>query len=322
MSAAPHSTQSLDARLLGASRAIQRIKELCRRVANTRATVLISGETGVGKEVVASTIHRSSSRRDKPMLVFNCHGVPESLLESELFGHERGAFSGAIQARSGLFERAHGSTLLLDEVGDVPLAAQAKLLRILQEKRFERLGGSATHEIDVRVIAVTRYDLRSLVARGKFREDLYYRLNVFPIHVAPLRERREDISALATHFLQETARRNRSRQASLSDQAMTLLISFDWPGNVRELQSVIERATLLSMGGLIDERHLPPEVVRGFSPPREGEKVNSLRYAQRLIIQRTLHEHTWDFAKAAQSIGVTVHVLRQLMATLGIRRGD
>ncbi|RMF84623.1 MAG: hypothetical protein D6744_02750 [Planctomycetota bacterium] len=322
MSAAPHSMQSPDARLLGSSRAMERVRELCRRVAPTRTTVLISGETGVGKEVVAATIHRMSSRRDKPMLVFNCHGVPESLLESELFGHERGAFSGAIHARSGLFERAHGSSLLLDEIGDVPLAAQAKLLRILQERRFERLGGTATHEADVRIIAVTRYDLRSLVARGKFREDLYYRLNVFPIHVAPLRERREDIPSLATHFLRETARRHRSRQATLSDQAMTLLISFHWPGNVRELQSVIERASLLAAGGVIDERHLPPEIVRGFSPPREGEKVTSLRYAQRLIVQRALHEHAWNFPAAAGSIGVSVHVLRQLIASLGIRRDE
>jgi len=256
------------------------------------------------------------------MLVFNCHGVPEALLESELFGHERGAFTGAIHARSGLFERAHGSTLLLDEVGDIPAPAQAKLLRILQERCFTRLGGNAMHETDVRIIATTQHDLRQMVAQNKFREDLFYRLNVFPLHVPTLAERREDIPALAIHFLQAAARQHRARQPEMSEAAMTLLVSFDWPGNARQLQSVIERALLLAGGESIDEQHLPPEIVRGFAPPREGETVTSLSYAQRLIVARALHENSWDFSKAANHIGVSVHVLRQLIGTLAIRRTD
>ncbi|MFQ5807679.1 MAG: sigma-54 interaction domain-containing protein, partial [Phycisphaerae bacterium] len=302
--------------IIGSSRAMQRVFDLCRRVAPTRSTVLIIGETGTGKEVIARHIHRHGPRRDKPMLVFTCHGVPETLLESELFGHERGAFTGAIHARSGLFERSHGSSLLLDEVGDIPPPAQAKLLRILQERRFTRLGGTATHESDVRVIATTQHDLRALVLRGQFREDLFYRLNVFPIHTPALRQRREDIAPLAIHFLEAAARHNRCRQSGFSDQALALLISYHWPGNVRQLQSLIERALLLSAGEQITEAHLPGEVVGGFVPPQEGETVTSLAYAQRLLVTRALHENSWSFAKAAGQLGISVHVLRQMIAKL------
>lgn len=306
--------------LIGASRTMAHLVDLCNRVGPTRSTVLITGETGVGKELVARYIHRHSPRRDKPMVVFDCHGVPETLLESELFGHERGAFTGAIQSRSGLFERANGSTLLLDEVGEIPLPAQAKLLRILQDRKFQRLGGTATFESDVRIIATTRHDLRSMVQHGKFREDLLYRLNVFPVHVPPLRERREDIARLATHLLESIARHNRCRQAGISDAAMALLISFRWPGNVRQLQSVLERALLLSLGETITEVHLPPEIVSGFIPPQQGESASSLTYAQRLLVLRALHETAWNYSKAALQLGVSVHVLRQLMATLQIHR--
>ena len=301
---------------------MQRVLDLCRRVASTRSTVLITGETGTGKEVIARHIHRHSPRRDKPMLVFNCHGVPEQLLESELFGHERGAFTGAIRARSGLFERSHGSTLLLDEVGNIPLRAQAKLLRILQERRFTRLGGTATHESDVRVIATSQHDLRAMVLRGQLREDLFYRLNVFPIHMPALRQRREDIASLATHLLESAARHNRCRQSGFTDQAMALLISYHWPGNVRQLQSLIERGLLLSAGEPITERHLPPEVVGGFVPPQNGETATSLTYAQRLLLARALHENRWSFAKAAGQLGISVHVLRQMIAKLQIHRSD
>lgn len=299
---------------------MQRVLDLSRRVAPTHATVLIAGETGTGKEVVSRYIHRHSPRRDRPMLVFNCHGVPATLLESELFGHERGAFTGAIHARSGLFERSNGSSLLLDEVGDIPLPAQAKLLRVLQERRFTRIGGTATLASDVRVIATTQRDLRAMVVRGRFREDLFYRLNVFPIRMPALRERREDIASLAVHFLESAARQNRCRQSGISDQALALLISYHWPGNVRQLQSVIERALLLAAGQTIDEGLLPSEIVGGFVPPAVGETVTSLAYAQRLLIARALHEKRWNFAKAAGQLGVSVHVLRQMIAKLNIRR--
>ncbi len=308
--------------LLGRSRAVQHVLELSRRVAPTRSSVLITGETGVGKELVARYVHRHSPRRDKPMVVFNCHNVPDTLLESELFGYERGAFTGAIQSRSGLFERANGSTLLLDEVGDVPRPAQAKLLRLLQEKRYSRLGGTAVFETDVRIIATTRYDLRSLVQHGRFREDLLYRVNVFPIHVPPLRDRREDIPALAVHFLEMAARHNRSRQSGISDQAMALLVSYHWPGNARQLQSVIERALLLSAGKQVTERDLPCEVVGELVPPCDGETASSLTYVQRLMVARALHETSWNFARASERLGVSIHVLRQLVAALNIRRSD
>lgn len=308
--------------IVGPSRAMQRVFDLARRVAGTRSTVLITGETGSGKELAARYVHRHSPRRDKPMLVFNCHGVPETLLESELFGHERGAFTGAIQARSGLFERSDGGTLLLDELGDIPQPAQAKLLRVLQERRFTRLGGTATHESDVRIIATTRSDLRALSQRGRFREDLFYRVNVFPIHMPALRERREDIATLALHFLESIARRDRCRQSGITDQAITLLIGYHWPGNSRQLQSTIERALLLSAGEPIDTPHLPPEIVGGFVPPGEGESATSLAYAQRLIVARALYEHRWNHAKAAAQLGISPHVLRQMVARFGLRRAE
>ena len=306
--------------VIGDSRALRRALDLCQRVAPTCATVLITGETGTGKELIAQLIHRQSPRRDKPIVVFNCQGVPETLLESELFGHERGAFTGALRARSGVFERSNGTTLLIDEVGDIPRAAQAKLLRILQERRSTRLGGTAPYAVDVRVITTTQHDLRAMVQRGQFREDLFYRLNVFPIHVPPLRARREDIRPLAAHLLETIARQNRSRQSGFTDEALALLISHEWRGNARELRAIIERALLLSAGEPIAAEHLPAEFVGGFMPPAPGESVTSLAYAQRLMVARVLFETKWDLAKAAPQLGVSTHVLRQMIARLGLRR--
>jgi transcriptional regulator with GAF, ATPase, and Fis domain len=307
-------------RLIGASGAQQRVLELCARVAPARATVLIMGETGTGKELVAQLIHQQSPRRDRPLIACHCAAVPEGLLESELFGHERGAFTGAAAPRAGLFERAHGGALLLDEVGDIPRAAQAKLLRVLQERRFQRLGAAYSQESDVRIIATTRHDLLARARRGQFREDLYYRLNVFPIHVPPLRERREDILPLARYFLESAARRNRCRQSGISEVAQALLVSFHWPGNVRQLQAVIERGLLLSQGQTLTEQVLPAEVVAGFVPPAHGESASSLAYAQRLMVARALHEHHWNHALAAADLGISVHVLRQMVARYGLRR--
>jgi transcriptional regulator with GAF, ATPase, and Fis domain len=309
-----------DLKLISTSRAWQHVLELCARVAPTRATVLVTGETGTGKELVARLVHRLSPRRDHPMVACHCAAVPETLLESELFGHERGAFTGATQPRAGLFERAHAGTLLLDEVGDIPLLAQAKLLRVIQERRFSRLGATYSRESDVRIVTTTRHDLLVMARRGHFREDLFYRLSVFPIHVPPLRERREDIAALATHFLHAAARQNRCRQSGFSDTAMALLISYRWPGNVRELQFTIERALLLSQGERITERQLPADVVGGFVAPRAGESASSLAYAQRLMVARALHENHWNYARAAAQLGVSGHVLRQLVARFQLRR--
>ncbi len=308
--------------LIGTSRVVRHVLDLCARVAPSRATVLLTGETGTGKELFARLIHKQSPRRDHPLVACHCAAIPDTLLESELFGHERGAFTGALNPRAGLFERAHGGTLLLDEVGDIPLPAQAKLLRVIQERRFSRLGATYSRESDVRIIATTRRDLLVMARRGQCREDLFYRLNVFPIHVPPLRERREDIAALATHFLEASARRNRCRPSGIGDAAMALLISYHWPGNVRQLQFTIERALLLSQGEPITERCLPPEIVGGFVPPREGESASSLAYAQRLMIARALHEHRWNFAAAATQLGVSVYALRQMAARANLRRSS
>jgi Nif-specific regulatory protein len=306
--------------LTGASREVTALLDLCKRVAGTRSTVLITGETGVGKEVVARQIHGLSPRRDKPLVVLDCHGVPATLIESELFGHTRGAFTGAVQSRIGVFERAHGATLLLDEVGEIPLAVQAKLLRILQERSFQRLGSNATFESDVRILATTHHDLRSLVAKGRFREDLFYRLNVFPIHVPPLRQRREDIAPLAQLLVESIARQNRSRQSGIESLALAALVSYHWPGNVRQLQSVLERSLLFTLGAEIRLENLPPEVTEGFIHPEQGETASSLTYAQRLIITRALCEANWNHGKAAAQLGVSTGALRQMMATLLVQR--
>ncbi len=306
--------------LIGSSRAWLRAIDLCGRVANTRATVLLTGETGTGKDALARYIHRLSPRRERPMIVCNCSACPAELLESELFGHERGAFTGAIHSRAGLFERADQSTLLLDEVGDIAQVAQAKLLRVIQERRFSRIGAAYTQESDVRIVATTHADLRKLMERGRFREDLFYRLNVFPIHVPPLRERREDIPNLATHLLGVIARRNRARQSGMTEEALALLVSFHWPGNVRQLQSVLERALLLSMGEPIARDHLPSEITAGWIPPEDGETMTSLTYAHRLMVARSLYEARWDYSKAAGQLGVSVHILRQLANRFQLKR--
>lgn len=306
--------------ILGSSRAMQHTLELCERVARSRTTVLVTGETGTGKELIARQVHRHSPRRDHPIVVCHCAACPETLLESELFGHERGAFTGATKPRPGLFERANGGTLLLDEVGDIPLGAQAKLLRVIQERRFSRLGATFSLESDVRIIATTNHDLLKLAQQARFREDLFYRLNVFPIHVPPLRQRREDIATLASYFLKTAAQRNRCRESGFTDLAMALLISYDWPGNVRQLQSVVERALLLSQGQPIRPDVLPAEITEGFVPPEGDETPTSLAYAQRLMVARALHENRWNFTDAAQQLGVTPHVLRQLIAKHGLRR--
>jgi transcriptional regulator with GAF, ATPase, and Fis domain len=226
--------------------------------------VLIQGETGTGKEVVARAIHQASSAREGPMVAINCAALPETLLESELFGHEKGAFTSAVSQRKGRFELADGGTLFLDEVGDIPATMQAKLLRVLQERRFERVGGTQSIEVDVRVIAATNRSLQKLVKDGKFREDLYYRLNVVRIDLPPLRERPEDIPLLATHFAAKYARPGEQAK-HLDPEAMELLLRYDWPGNIRQLENAIERASVTSRDGVIRAENLPAEVV---SPPK------------------------------------------------------
>ena len=234
--------------LLGRSDAMRSVFEAIGKVAKTGSTVLITGETGTGKELVARAIHRASDRADKPLVLVNCAAIPANLIESEFFGHERGAFTGALTRREGRFSMAHGGTIFLDEIGELPLELQAKLLRVLQEGEFTPLGAARTLKVDVRVIAATNRDLKQMAADGKFREDLYFRLHVFPIHIPPLRERGRDIEHLAAAFTQRFGRRMGKRIGSLSAEQLQLLRAYDWPGNVRELQNVIERAIILASG--------------------------------------------------------------------------
>ena len=238
--------------LVGQSYALRQIVGQIDLVAPTEASVLILGETGTGKELVAREIHRRSRRRDKPLVRVNCSSIPKELFESEFFGHVRGSFTGAIKDRAGRFERAHGGTLFLQEIGDVPLELQSKLLRVLQERRYERVGDDRTRHADVRIIAATNRDLKQAVAAGRFREDLYYRLNVFPIQVAPLRQRMGDIPLLAKHFIELSARQLKCAKPRLTRAAVAKLENYVWPGNVRELRNIIERAVILARGEALD----------------------------------------------------------------------
>ena len=228
---------------------MQEIFSTITRVAPTRATVLLAGESGVGKDLIARAIHFHSPRRDRPFVKINCTALPENLMESELFGYDKGAFTGAAQTKPGKFEQADSGTVLLDEIGDVPASIQVKLLRVLQEREIERLGSNKTLHIDVRVIAATNSDLRAALEQGTFREDLYYRLNVVPISIPPLRARREDIPFLAEHFVRTMGAENGSPAQSITDAAIKKLVEYHWPGNVRELQNVLERAVILARGG-------------------------------------------------------------------------
>src|SRR5712672_1555952 len=238
-------------RIVGNSSALRRVLDMVRVVAPTDATVLINGETGTGKELIAEAIHKYSDRSSGPFVKVNCAAIPAGLLESELFGHERGAYTGAVARGIGRFERANRGTLLLDEIGDVPLELQPKLLRVMQERQFERLGGAATIQTDVRVICATHRNLAEMVDNREFRADLFYRLSVFPIELPPLRERREDIRLLVHHFAMDYAARMNKRMTAISEEFMTPLIRHSWPGNVRELQNFIERSVILSSGDVL-----------------------------------------------------------------------
>ncbi|MBE7498752.1 MAG: sigma-54-dependent Fis family transcriptional regulator [Verrucomicrobiales bacterium] len=252
--------------LLGQSPAMEKLRTLLRRVARTDATVLIQGESGTGKELVARTLYRESPRNTGAFITLNCAAVPENLIESEFFGHEKGAFTGALNKREGRFELAHGGTLLLDEISEISPVVQAKLLRVLQEREFERVGGTRTIKVDVRVLATTNRQLEQSVARKEFRQDLFFRLNVVPIHVPPLRDRREDVAYLARHFLQRFARKHGVRVTGLSDACLQALHHHDWPGNVRELQNVIERAVILcDDSAVLEPDHLT------LTPPRPSD---------------------------------------------------
>jgi two-component system, NtrC family, response regulator AtoC len=258
--------------LLSKNPAMQKVFELIQHVAATTTTVVVEGETGTGKELVARAIHEASSpHRSGPLVAINCAALPENLLESELFGHEKGAFTTAVSQRKGRFEMAEGGTLFLDEVGDIPASMQVKLLRVLQDRRFERVGGTTTIEADVRVVAATNRNLERLVKKGKFREDLFYRLNVVKIDLPPLRERLEDVPLLATHFAAQFARPGEPPKP-FSPAAMETLLSYSWPGNIRELENAVERACVTARGPTLEREDLPPEILE----PRKSSKISAL----------------------------------------------
>ena len=313
--------------MVGSGPAMRKLFDVIRRAAPSEGRVLVTGENGTGKELVARAIHAGSRRKDTPFVKLNCAAVPAELIESELFGHERGAFTGAVAARKGKFEQADGGTLFLDEVGDMPAAMQAKVLRVLQEGEFERVGGQQALRCDVRVVAATNKDLAAEVKAGRFREDLFYRLNVVPIHAPPLRERKEDVPELAIRFLAEACERNGRRTMKLAREALLALQSHEWPGNVRELRNLVERLAILCDGPEISGDDVAA-VLPGARRPRadrfrEGASFHDLvEEAEREIILGALDAHDDHVAETARALGLERSHLYKKMRALGIKRGE
>jgi len=318
----PDRSQRRFEQLVGNSPALESVLEHVERVAPTDSTVLIQGETGTGKELIARAIHNISSRCGRSFVKLNCAAIPLDLLESELFGHERGAFTGAIAQKIGRFELADKGTLFLDEIGDIPQALQPKLLRVLQEQEFERLGSTRTHQVDVRLVAATNRDLTQMVKRNEFRIDLYYRLNVFPILLPPLRERREDIPALVTHFVETFGRRMGKKIELISPETISALRSYSWPGNIRELQNLIERAVILSNEGVLPNP-LRTVLTAGTKEVTLSPQPTTLRDSERTLILHTLETVGWLVGGAngaAAKLGLKRTTLINKMKKLGITR--
>lgn len=305
------------------------MQEICKdtaKIALSHASVLISGESGTGKELIATAIHYNSRRATGPFIKVNCAALPESLLESELFGHEKGAFTGAQTLRQGLFERADQGTLFLDEIGEMPLILQAKLLRILQEKEFERIGGSQTIKVDIRIIAATNRDLQAMVKEGSFREDLFYRLNVIHLMLPPLRERREDISLLANHFLQKFSAENQRDIIEIDPTAMSLLTAWSWPGNIRELSNVIERAVVMNSGPVIFAEDLPPQLRQPVlttseaktTPTGERNLKEEIKRVEKHIIMEVLEQQEGNRTRTALMLGISRRALMYKLQEYGI----
>ena len=326
--------------LVGESAGMKQIQELVRRVAPTTGSVLITGENGTGKDLVAHSVHTLSPRFNKPFVEVNCAAIPEELIESELFGHEKGAFTGATQLRRGKFDLANGGTLFLDEIGDMSLKTQAKILRILQEQKFERVGGAQTISVDVRIVAATNKDLKGEIARNQFREDLFYRLNVIPFHVPPLRDRKEDVPLLADHFLKEFAVTHGKSQRKLTPEGLGVLTSYPWPGNVRELKNLIERVMILTpevedgepitaaslLSHLKDEaltfKTLDSEMNSQTNVESLSSPAKNLRDArqefEKVFILKTLKEHDMNVSKAAAVLGIERSHLHKKIKSYGI----
>jgi formate hydrogenlyase transcriptional activator len=305
--------------VIGNSPALEAVLEQVERVAPTDSTVLIQGETGTGKELIARAIHNLSARCGRPFVRLNCAAIPLDLLESELFGHEKGAFTGAIAQKIGRFELADKGTLFLDEVGDIPAALQPKLLRVLQEQEFERLGSTHTHHVNVRLVAATNRNLMEMANRGEYRSDLYYRLNVFPVLLPPLRERREDIPALVAHFVEIYGRRMSRQIDHIPSTTMSALTSYRWPGNIRELQNLVERAVILSNDGVLPNP-LPATRTPAMPP---SPATPTLKDSERVLIVRTLESVGWVIGGpkgAAAKLGLKRTTLINKMHKLGVSR--
>ncbi|GAB4301051.1 MAG: sigma-54 dependent transcriptional regulator [Desulfuromonadia bacterium] len=312
--------------MIGDHPSIWDVYRIVARIAPTSSTVLIQGESGTGKELVARAIHRGSRRHDKPFMAINCAAIPDSLMESELFGHEKGAFTGATQREIGLFEAASGGTVFLDEIGEMSVSMQAKLLRAIQEKEIRRVGGKVTIPVDLRIVAATNRDLEQEIKNGTFREDLFYRLNVIRIDLPPLRERGNDIALLATHFLRKHVATHSLSVKGFSPRAMKLLMEYHWPGNVRQLESLVERSVLMAEGELIEPADLPAEITRstttGAIPidlPPEGIHFEDL---ERTLILKAMERSDWVIARAAPLLGMSYKTLQYRLEKFGIRRPE
>ena len=306
--------------IVGNSHAMLEIYALIDKVCNTPTTVIILGESGVGKEKVAQAIHYSSNRADQPFVRVNCAALPESLIESELFGYERGAFTGAAANRKGRFELADGGSLFLDEIGDLPVHVQTKILRVIQEKEFERVGGAATIPVNVRIITATNRNLESLMKEGKFREDLYYRLNVFPIMVPPLRERKSDITLLADYFIEKYGKELGKNIIRISTPAIDMLMSYHWPGNIRELENCIERSVILSTDGVIHSYHLPPslQIAGDSGEGTRGTLKEMISNIEKEVIIEELKRSQGNMSRAARDLGITERIMGLRVEKFGI----
>lgn len=315
--------------IVGNSKAIQRVFNLISTVAPTESTVLITGESGTGKELVARAIHYNSPRREGPFVVVDCGTIPDNLIEAELFGHIKGAFTGATETRTGLIEIARRGTLFFDEIGNLNLSLQAKLLRLIQEREFRPVGGREIIKADIRIIAATNKDLLSLVKEGTFREDLFYRLNVFPIYMPPLRERKEDIPALSDHFMKKYSSESGKDVSHISAEAMKELFLYDWPGNIRELENVIQRAVILSRGDTIGPEDIVipkredikiPGSLRELKEVKKKLKARSIEGIERSFILNALSRNNWNISKAAEDVGMQRTNFHSLMRKYGIRK--
>lgn len=342
--AAPVTTGAFD--IVGRSREMQDVFQIIRKVADTPSTVLITGESGTGKELIAKALHTESARKDKPFIAINCAAIPKTLMESELFGYEKGAFTGATTSKPGRFELAHGGTLFLDEVGEIPLEMQVKLLRALQEGEFERVGGVRTIKVDVRLIAATNRDLEKDIAAGGFREDLYYRIHVVPVALAPLRDRRDDVPLLVQHFIEKYNRRLKKSVRDVSDSAMAALMAYSWPGNIRELENVLERALLFAESERLDLPDLPTALrervnraeasaaaetatalAAGMAPASAAPQTGSLKAIvkettlriEKDLIQRALTSTAGNVTRAAKLLKISRKGLQNKMKEFGLR---